>query len=130
VYAYSGTGDALEATTDSTTKSAIYAHAANANGVWAISTNRQGVHGGSTNNFGVEATGGGDASWSDLIGDLLIGGDRGEIFTPGNVAELFSNGYIALDLDNDNNSSNQFEIWNGRLPVFRVREWQHGGQRD
>jgi hypothetical protein len=53
VYAYSGAGDALEATTNSTTKSAIYAHATDSNGVWALSTNKQGVHGGSTNDIGV-----------------------------------------------------------------------------
>jgi hypothetical protein len=123
MYANSDGGDGLEATTASTTKSAVYAHAVNANGVWAISTNKQGVHGGSTNTFGVEATGGGDASWSDLIGDLLLGGDRGEIFVPGTVAELYSNGWIALDLDNDNNSSNQFEIWNGAdVLVYKVDE--------
>ena len=123
VYANSADGDALEATTASTTKSAIYAHAVDANGVWGISTNKQGVHGGSTTNFGVEATGGGDASYSDLIGDLLMGGARGEIFVPGTVLELFSNGYIALDLDNDNNGSNQFEIWNGtETLVYKVDE--------
>ena len=123
MYANSDGGDGLEATTASTTKSAIYAHAVNANGVWAISTNKQGVHGGSTNDFGVEATGGGDASWSDLIGDLLIGGNRGEIFTFGDVLALYSNGFIVLDLDNNNNTTNQFEIWNGAEQlVFKVEE--------
>jgi hypothetical protein len=123
VFANSNSGDALEATTASTTKSAVYAHAVNANGVWGISTNKQGVHGGSTTNFGVEATGGGDASYADLIGDLLMGGTRGEIFVTGNVAELYSNGYIAFDLDNDNNSANQLEVWNGaEALVFKVDE--------
>ena len=123
VYANSASGDALEATTTSTTKSAIYAHAVNSNDVWGISTNKQGVHGGSTNGFGVEATGGGDASYSDAIGDLLIGGNRGEIFVPGTVMELFSNDYVAIDLNNDNNSSSQFEIWNGaEVLVFKVDE--------
>lgn len=123
VYANSDGGDGLEATTASTTKSAVYAHAANANGVWAISTDKQGVHGGSTNNFGVEATGGGDASYSDLIGDLLIGGNRAEIFATGDVAELFSNGFIAFDLDNNNNGANQLEVWNGaETLVFKVDE--------
>jgi len=123
VFANSGEGDGLEATTASTTKSAIYAHAIDSNGVWGISTNKQGVHGGSTNNFGVEATGGGDATYSDPIGDLLIGGNRGEVFVPGTVMELFSNGFIVLDLDNDNNSANQFEIWNGaETLVYKVDE--------
>ncbi len=124
VFANSGEGDGLEATTASTTKSAIYAHAIDSNGVWGISTNKQGVHGGSTNNFGVEATGGGDATYSDPIGDLLIGGNRGEVFVPGTVMELFSNGFIVLDLDNDNNSANQFEIWNGaETLVYKVDEF-------
>ena len=123
VYANSNSGDGLEATTASNIKSAVYGHSVDGNGIWGISTNRQGVHGGSTNNFGVEATGGGDASYSDLLGDLLIGGTRGEIFSFGNVMELFSNGYIALDLDNDNNSANQFEIWNGtETLVYKVDE--------
>ncbi|MBK7176102.1 MAG: hypothetical protein IPH82_02730 [Chloroflexi bacterium] len=74
---------------------------------------------GSANNFGVEATGGGDATYFDTIGDLLIGGSRGEIFATGNIMELFSNGYVVIDLDNDNNSANQFEIWNGvETPVY------------
>jgi len=58
-----------------------------------------------------------------LLGDLFIGGTRGEIFSFGNIIELFSNGYIALDLDNDNNSVNQFEIWNGtETLVYKVDE--------
>lgn len=123
VYANSGNGDGLEATTASSTKSAVYAHADNSNGVWAISTNKLGVRGGSTNDFGVEATGGGDASYSDAIGDLRIGGTRGEVFTPGNVMEFFTNGWFAIDLDNDNNSTNQFEIWNGtEVLVYKVDE--------
>ncbi len=123
VYANSVSGDGLEATTASPIKSAIYAHSENGNGVWGISTNRLGVHGGSANNFGVEATGGGDATYSDTIGDLLIGGSRGEIFATGNIMELFSNGYVVIDLDNDNNSANQFEIWNGvETLVYKVDE--------
>jgi hypothetical protein len=54
VYAMSGTGDGLEATTSSTTKSAIYAHATAANGVWAVSGSRVGVHGASSTGVGVE----------------------------------------------------------------------------
>lgn len=123
VYANSGSGDGLEATTASNIKSAIYGHSVDGNGIWGISTNRQGVHGGSTNNFGVEATGGGDSSYSDLIGDLLIGGSRAEIFAPGNIMEFFTNGFFVIDLDNDNNSSNQFEIWNGdESLVYKVDE--------
>jgi len=123
VYANSGNGDGLEATTASSAKSAVYAHADNSNGIWAISTNKLGVHGGSTNDFGVEATGGGDATYSDAIGDLRIGGNRGEVFAPGNIMEFFTNGWFVIDLDNDNNSTNQFEIWNGtEVLVYKVDE--------
>jgi hypothetical protein len=133
VFANSASGDALEATTESTTKNAIYAHATNANGVWAISTNKQAVHGGSTasygvwgdsvDNFGVSATGN-DSSYYDLFGDLVLGGTRGEIFTFGNMLDLYSNDYVVIDLDNDNNTTNSdFAILNGQdTPVFHVYE--------
>ncbi len=123
LYASSSSNDAIQAVTDADGKSAIYAHAVDSNGVWAVSTNRQGVHGGSTNNFGVVAAGGGDATYSDLIGDLLLGGNRGEIFATGDVLALYSNSFIAFDLDNDNNSATQFEIWNGADSlVFSLNE--------
>jgi hypothetical protein len=123
VYANSGSGDGLEATTASPSKSAVYAHSENGNGVWATSTNKLGVRGSSTNDFGVEATGGGDASYADAIGDLRLGGNRGEVFSPGSIIEFFTNGWFSIDLDNDNNSTNQFEIWNGtEVLVYKVDE--------
>ena len=133
LYAASNSGDGLEATTGSTTKSAIYAHATNANGVWAVSTNKQAVHGSSTasygvygssvNNFGIQTGGGGDASWNDLVGDLYLEGARGEVFTGGDVLEMYSNGFVVFDLDNNNNGSNQLEVWNGaEVLVFKVDE--------
>ena len=133
VYAYSGLGDAIEATTASTTKSAVYAHATDSNGVWAISTNKEGVHGGSTasygvrgdstNNFGVSANGN-DTSYYDLFGDLVLGGTNGEIFTFGNMMDLYTNDYVAIDLDNDDNNANSdFSILNGAdSAVFHVYE--------
>lgn len=123
MFANSHGGDGLEATTTSSTKSAVYAHSENGNGVWAISANKLGVRGASTNDFGMEATGGGDASYSDAIGDLRLGGSRGEVFTPGSIMEFFTNGWFVIDLDNDNNSNNQFEIWNGaEVLVYKVDE--------
>ncbi len=123
VYAYSSYGDGLEATTASTSKSAIYAHADNGNGVWGISLNKYGVHGGSANNFGVDASGGGDGSAYDLLGDLSLGGNRGEIFAFGSVLDIFSNGYVVIDLDNDNNSYDDFGIYNGTdTQVYSVDE--------
>jgi len=44
VYAASGAGDGLEATTGTTWASAVYAHSTNGNGVWAVSGNRIGVY--------------------------------------------------------------------------------------
>ena len=50
----------------------------------------------------------------------------GELFTGGTVLNLFSNGWIAFDLDNDNNGSHRLEVWNGADSlVFSVgrRAW-------
>jgi hypothetical protein len=44
VYAYSGSGDGLEASTGTTNKSAVYAHSTNGNGVWSVSGTRDGVY--------------------------------------------------------------------------------------
>jgi len=44
VQAYSQYNDGLEATSDTTWASAIYAHAVNGHGVWAVSTNKIGVY--------------------------------------------------------------------------------------
>jgi hypothetical protein len=59
IFATSMNNDGLEATTNAplaNNKSAIFAHAPDANGVWAISTNRFGVFGSSTNSIGVQGT--------------------------------------------------------------------------
>jgi len=108
-----GSGDGVDATASAAGKSALYGHSAAGYGATLRSTT----------SFGAQVGGGGDSSWSDLVGDLRLEGDRGEIFTPGTVLELYSNGFIALDLDNDNNGNNQFEIWNGaEALVFSVNE--------
>ena len=113
IYASSGLGDAIEATTNVAGKSALFAH----------STNGYGLTSHSTNTFGIQTGGGGDGSWSDLIGDLYLEGTRGELFTGGDVMEMYSNGYIAFDLDNNNNGVNQLEVWNGaETLVFTVNE--------
>ena len=113
VYAFSSLGDALEATTETTTKSAVYAHTTGGYGLTARSTN----------NFAVLAGGGGDGSYADPIGDVLLEGSRGELFANGNILELFSNGFIVFDLDNDNNGVHQLEVWNGaEVLVFKVDE--------
>jgi hypothetical protein len=113
VYANSVSGDGLEATTTSAAKSAVYAH----------SGPGYGVTGRSTSNFGVQAGGAGDGSATDLFGDLLLEGARGEVFAPGDRLYQASNGYISFFLDNDNNGSNSLEVFNGALNlVYRVDE--------
>jgi hypothetical protein len=57
IFASSNNNDGLEVTTAApfaNAKSAIYAHAVDANGVWGVSTSRVGVHGASTSGHGVE----------------------------------------------------------------------------
>jgi hypothetical protein len=74
-------------------------------------------------NFGVQAMGGGDGSAFIKMGDLILSGDRGEIFSHGDYFGLYSQGYLAVHLDDDNNGSNYFEIWNGAdIQVFNVDE--------
>jgi hypothetical protein len=88
-------GDGVVGTTTASSMSGVYGYA----------TNSYGVTGRSTNTFGVQAVGG-DSSWSDQIGDLVLGGNRGEIFSFGWAMNLFSNGDVYVDLDNDNNDTN------------------------
>ena len=132
----SGADNGIDATTSAllaSNKSAIYAHSTNGNGVWAISTNRMGVYGNSqygsgvtgvsSYSYGLVATGGGDSNPDDSTGDIYVGGNRGEIFSFGSVLELYSNAFITLDLDEDNNSANQLEVYNGAESlVFTVNE--------
>lgn len=71
-----------------------------------------GVFGRSANGFGLGAEGK-DDSYGDTVGDLLLGGERGEIFSQGSI-DLYSNASIFLDLDNNNNDSNScLKIYNG-----------------
>jgi len=105
--------DGLEAVTNISNKSAVYAH----------SENGYGVTGRSISNFGVQAGGGGDGSGTDLMGDLFLEGARGEVFTSGDRLYLYSNGWISFFLDNDNNGSNTLEVFNGANNlVFTVDE--------
>lgn len=103
VYANSQDNDGIEATTLGPANSGVFAHADNGYGATCRSTA----------NFGARVGGGGDASANDFVGDVYLEGNRGEVFTGGTVLNLFSNGWVALDLDNDNNGSHKFEIWSG-----------------
>ena len=183
MYANSDGGDALEATTTASSKSAVYAHttASGANGVWATSSSGRGVYGysaaydaiegvshavdrsgvygrsdnggwgisgytsstlttraaiGSYNEgngpgmlgqsakgFGVSANGN-DVSVFDLLGDLVLGGTKGEIFTFSDVLDLYTNDTVFIDLDDNNNNANsEFAVVNGaNTTVFHVYE--------
>jgi hypothetical protein len=62
---------------------------------------------------------------TDLIGDLVLRGARGEIFSFGSAyLDLYSNKDVFIDLDNDNNDANAvFQIFNGTDGiVHEIRE--------
>ncbi len=66
----------------------------------------------SNTNFAMFAAGK-DDSFYDKYGDLWVAGDKGEIFA-GRSLDLYSNGDIYLDLDDDNNDSSAcLYIYNG-----------------
>lgn len=84
-----------------------------------------GVTGQSTSGFGVVASGGGDGSYTDSVGDLQLGGDQGEIISTGlNSMALLSNYNVHVFLDRDNDDSAFFGIWEGTAGtmVFDVDE--------
>jgi hypothetical protein len=93
-------------------------------GVYGHSIYGTGVRGSSSSSWGVEAEGGGDTSPYDKLGDLVLAGDRGEIFTFGQSLGLYSNGNAFVFLDDDNNDSNSaFKIFNGNdVVVHEIRE--------
>lgn len=97
--------------------------ASDKSGVYGHSTNGSGVTGRSDNAFGVQAVGGGDASGYDNVGDLLLGGTYGEIFSFGTLLNIYTNGTCTLFLDHDNNGTDRFSIWRGEGgEVFSVEE--------
>ncbi|MDQ7786648.1 MAG: hypothetical protein RDU01_03490 [Thermodesulfovibrionales bacterium] len=62
-------------------------------------------------------------SWVDAIADISLGGNIGEILTTGTSLDLYSNGDVYIDLDNDNNGTNVFQIYNGTdNPVLTIDE--------
>jgi len=71
---------------------------------------------------GLNATASAD-SYSDAIADISLGGSIGEILTTANALNLFSNGDVYIDLDNDDNGTDGFFIYNGADNiVFSVNE--------
>ena len=116
VFGRSDTNDGIVGQSGGAAKSGVY-------GFNTITTSvGYGVFGRAAKGFGLGADGK-DDSYSDGVGDVYLAGTRGEILTPGTVLELYSNGYIAFDLDDDNNGANQLEVWNGsEALVFKVDE--------
>jgi len=103
LFGKSNSHDGVRGESGGTGKSGIYGY---------NSADGYGVFGRSVNGFGLGAYGK-DESFSDKVGDLLLGGVRGEIFSAGTM-NLFSDESILLDLDDDNDDSNAcFRIYNG-----------------
>ena len=91
-------------------------------GVYGEGVSGPGVVGRSANSWGMEAHGN-DASNSDRLGDLVLGGTYGEIFSFGGWMDLFSDGSVIIDLDDNNDENAMFYILNGADDeVFSVDE--------
>lgn len=103
VFGKSNTHDGMRGESAGSGRSGVYGY---------NSQDGYGVFGRSASGFGLGAEGK-DDSFSDTVGDLLLGGERGEIFSQGSM-NLYSNASIFLDLDNNNNDSNAcLKIFNG-----------------
>jgi hypothetical protein len=100
------------------------ATASNKSGIYGESTNGYGVTGRSTNGFGMYAVGN-DTSNSDRVGDLVLGGDIGEIFSFGHLG-IHTDHDAYIDLDDDNNDANaKFVIFDG-TDTFRLTVDENG----
>ena len=95
------------------------ASASNKSGVYALNTgDGYGVYARSTNGWGAAADGN-DASNADRAGDLLLGGNIGEIFCFGHLG-LYCDHDAYIDLDDDNNDANaKFVVFDG-TNTFRM----------
>ena len=93
------------------------------NGLYAESESVTAIIGRGQRGWGMEVYGK-DDSYSDRSGDLMIGGTYGEIFSFGSMLDIYSDGYIVIDLDDNNNDNNSdFAIVNGSdNAVFHVYE--------
>jgi hypothetical protein len=91
-------------------------------GVYAESESVSAVIGRSQNSWGMEAHGN-DADMNDRLGDLLLGGNCGEIFSIGGDMDLLSDGSVYIDLDDNNDGGAEFRVLNGTDNlVFLVEE--------
>ena len=94
------------------------ATASNKSGVYGYNDSGFGVTGRSSNAWGMQAVGN-DTSNADRLGDLILGGEKGEIFCFGHLGIYADNDvYIDLD-DNDNDTAAKFVIFDGKN-TFRL----------
>lgn len=114
VYGKSVSGEGVYGTSTSGDGVAGRAAASNKSGVYGYNSGSgYGVAGRSVSGWGVEADGN-NASAFDKLGDLVLRGSYGEIFSFGTLLDLYSDGNVVIDLDDNNNDSNAFfRILNG-----------------
>ncbi|MGA9349288.1 MAG: hypothetical protein WBW48_10875 [Anaerolineae bacterium] len=95
------------------------AGASNKSGVYGFNTGAgYGVAGRSASGWGMEADGN-DTSNSDRVGDLVLAGNIGEIFSFGHLG-IYTDHDAYIDLDDDNNDANaKFVIFDG-TNAFRL----------
>ena len=121
VYGYAagtGAGDGVVGQASASNKSGVYGY---------NSGSGYGVAGRSASGWGLEATGN-DAGAYDKLGDLVLRGTLGEIFSFGTLLDLYSDGNVVIDLDDNNNDSNAFfRILNGQDQV--VHEINENGTK-
>jgi hypothetical protein len=139
-----GGGDAIFGTSSAPAKSGVYglndagygvvgrsasgdgvhgiAHAPAKSGVYGLNNAGYGVTGRSTEGFGMFADGTDDGLFVARKGDLLLGGNYGDVFAPG-FLRLWTNVdfYVTLDANNDGFAS--FTIFDGTGgSIFSVNE--------
>jgi len=115
VYAQSSSGDGVSGEAAAANKSGVYGFNAGSG---------YGVAGRSDNGWGVLAAGN-DGSNADRVGDLLLGGNIGEIFCFGHMG-FYCDKDAYIDLDDDNNDANaKFVVFDG-TDAFRMTIDENG----
>jgi hypothetical protein len=118
VHGESSTGDGVSGTAAASNKSGVYGY---------NSGSGYGVAGRSVSGWGMEADGN-NASVYDKLGDLVLRGSYGEIFSFGELLDLYSDGNVVIDLDDNNNDANAFfRILNGQDQI--VHEINENGTK-
>jgi len=114
VYGESTSGDGVSGRAAASNKSGVYGY---------NSGSGYGVAGRSVSGWGLEADGN-NAGAFDRLGDLVLRGSYGEIFSFGELLDLYSDGNVVIDLDDNNNDSNAFfRILNGTDNIIHeIRE--------